>query len=301
MATVETPDRVLPWETVGNKTKAKTVKTALKQADLDWTVSKQPAGYFKDGKWVEVPDRFYVTRDDNGVALGEVSKSYVPLQTEDAFNFFDEVVSTGDVEYDTVGQTGEGKTVWVTARVPDELLIDGKDPVNLYLLLRTSHDGSSSVNLALTPVRAFCANTLTLAFREAKDRWNVRHVSGVEDRVQQAQETLGFSAKYADEFFKSATKLAQEPMSDAQFKTFVDKFTKELDLGERAIEDLKTRTREIFNDEPNLDNIRGSRWAAFNSVVDYYQWDRPRNETARLSMAWQYGRSLQRRALSLLN
>lgn len=293
-------DRVLPWETLGHRTTAKTARTALKQAGLDWTVSLKPAGFKADGKWHNAADRFYVTRDDTGDPLGEVSASYAPLQNVDAFEFFDEVITTGDVEYDTVGQLRGGRTIWLTAQVPEDILINGDDPVTLYLLLRNSHDGSSSVNLAITPVRVFCQNAINLALDKADDRWNVRHVTGMEGRVHQAQDALNLTARYADQFEQTANRLARTPMSETEFESFVDKFTKELELGDRAIKELKARSTAIFNDSPSLDNVRGSRWAALNSVVDYYEWERPRNENARLMHMWQYGPRYHRVATRLL-
>lgn len=302
MPIVETEDRVLPWQHLGHQTKAKTAKTALKQAGLDWTVSLRPAGYLdSNGKWQEAEDRRYVVRDDTDDFLGEVSKTYTPLQNVDAFEFFDEVITTGDVEYDTVGSLSDGRSVWLTARVPEPLMINGIDPVELYLLLRNSHDGSSSVNLAITPVRVWCQNTIVMALRRAVDRWNVRHVVGVEDRVQEAQQALGLTFKFAEQFEEQATELAQLPMSNNEFDSFIGKLSKELDLGERADEQLKERTTTIFHESSNLENVRGTRWAAFNSVTDYYEWDRPRTDNARLKVSWgEYARGVQQTALRLL-
>ena len=61
------------------------------------------------------------------------------------------------------------------------------DPISCVF---NSHDGSSGVKVAMTPVRVVCQNTLNLALSSAKRIWPPRHTENVLLRVQDARETL---------------------------------------------------------------------------------------------------------------
>ncbi len=289
----DTAERTTPWAQVGQETSAVTAKQALIEAGLDWDVTLEPI-YVAPGDDIKkaklIGPRKAVVRGDDETVLGVVSGNYRPVQNADAFSFFDTVIDSGDVEYDTVGSLRHGRTVWLTAKVPEDILINGDDPLGIYLLLRNSHDGSSSITLALTPVRVWCQNTLNLALRTAKSTWSVRHVSGLEERVAEAREALDMTFKYVAEFEDFANDLAQTKMSDGEFKKFVEKFTKELELGDRVVEEVQERTRALFNESPNLENVRGTQWAALNAIGEYYDWERPRNDRSRLINTW-YGTS----------
>ena len=120
--------------------------------------------------------------------LGVVSDRYRIVQNEEAFQFTDDLLGEG-VTYETAGSLQGGKKVWMLARLPRKYLIAG-DQVVPYLVIFNSHDGSSGVKVAMTPIRVVCQNTLNLALNTAKRSWTARHTENVLLRVQDARETL---------------------------------------------------------------------------------------------------------------
>jgi Domain of unknown function (DUF932) len=52
-----------------------------------------------------------------------------------------------------------GRRVWVLATLPDHVEVGGDD-VRPYVLLMNSHDSSTAVIAATTPIRVVCQNTL---------------------------------------------------------------------------------------------------------------------------------------------
>jgi hypothetical protein len=95
-----------------------------------------------------------------------VGTKYTPVQNKDAFAFFDEVVGNGQAKYTTAGSLRKGKKIWIQAEVGKSFHIAGSDDeVKKYVLLHNSHDGSSTLNMLLTPVRTVCQNTLSMAIR----------------------------------------------------------------------------------------------------------------------------------------
>jgi len=63
------------------------------------------------------------------------------------------------LNFETVGSLNGGRRVWVLATLPEYIEVGG-DPVRPYVLLMNSHDGSTAVIAATTPVRVVCQNTL---------------------------------------------------------------------------------------------------------------------------------------------
>ena len=52
-----------------------------------------------------------------------------------------------------------------------------------YMVVMNSHDVSSRIKVAMTPVRVVCQNTLNLALNSAKRTWATKHTEYVMNRV----------------------------------------------------------------------------------------------------------------------
>ena len=75
----------------------------------------------------------------------------------------DSLMGEGAV-YETAGSLREGKRVWLCAKLPKPINLVG-DQTDLYLMFTNSHDASSAVKVAVTPIRVVCQNTLTYALK----------------------------------------------------------------------------------------------------------------------------------------
>ena len=108
-------------------------------------------------------------RSTDHAPLGIVSDRYKVVQNEDAFQFTDDLLGEG-VTYETAGALQGGRKVWLLARMPQRYVIAG-DEITPYMVFMNSHDGSSGVKVAMTPIRVVCQNTLNLALDSAKRIW----------------------------------------------------------------------------------------------------------------------------------
>ena len=73
-----------------------TSKEAIKFAGLDYIVEKRKLftlGSENENPEIEVPDFFATVKTDTNNILGVVGKDYEVIQNEDAFSFFDAIVS----------------------------------------------------------------------------------------------------------------------------------------------------------------------------------------------------------------
>jgi phage/plasmid-like protein (TIGR03299 family) len=121
----------------------------------------------------------FYTGDRPWHGLGIVGDRYDVLQNREAFNFFDQIAGEGRAICHTAGALGDGERIWILAKLPDDIVVAGRDRVEKFLLLSNSHDGESAVPVKFTPIRVACRNTLTQALsrgfthtaRHDRDLW----------------------------------------------------------------------------------------------------------------------------------
>ena len=159
--------RETPWHGLGRIIMdAPASREALELAGLDWQVESRN---IYSGTGAMIPGHRANVRSTDDAVLGVVSDRYRIVQNEEAFQFTDDLLGEG-VTYETAGSLQGGKKVWMLARLPRKYLIAG-DQVVPYLVIFNSHDGSSGVKVAMTPIRVVCQNTLNLALNTAKRSW----------------------------------------------------------------------------------------------------------------------------------
>lgn len=156
--------RETPWHGLGRIVMdAPASREALELAGLDWQVESRN---IYSGTGAMIPGYRANVRSTDEAVLGVVSDRYRIVQNEEAFQFTDDLLGEG-VTYETAGSLQGGKKVWMLAKLPEKYIIAG-DEVTPYLVFFNSHDGSSGVKVAMTPIRVVCQNTLNLALGTAK-------------------------------------------------------------------------------------------------------------------------------------
>lgn len=269
-----------PWHGLGKRLdNPATSAEAIKAANLDWTVSKQPLFVQQGLVHVPVQDRYAVMRPPQGneksdVVLGVVGKGYRPLQNSEAFAFFDQIVGKNAAIYHTAGALGQGERVWMLAKLPGAIQVVGDDITDKYLLLANSHDGSSAVQIKFTPIRVVCNNTLTIALAQGSTI-RIPHTKDVRIMLKRAEQTLGIvNRRYNDisKVFKAmaALKLNSERVQKYMSLVFPiprdheDEYVIKRALSNRALAGM------LFDQGVGnrMRGVEGSLWAAFNGVTE---------------------------------
>lgn len=295
--------REVPWHGIGTIVEnAMTAEEAIKAAQLDWDVELKPLkaymGHDARPQYVPVSNRNGVVRMSDNEVLGVVGDNYVPFQNREAFTFFDNLVDSGEAKYETAGSLRGGKWVWLTAKFPQTMEIGGIDPHELYLLLSTSHDGSRAITASVTMIRVVCTNTFNAAHREAKRRWTVRHVTTAKDRFKEARDALEMTFKYTGTIVEEVEELLRQPFTDEEFRKLAEELIPDTPRRQSKIDAM----RQAFNESPSLDNVRGTRWGAFNAVSEYSDWLKGfRTPEAQVLSIWDGGaQSIKDKTLKLL-
>lgn len=293
-----------PWHGIGEELDhAATSSEAIRAAKMDWEVGTFPMFADVNGQPLVMETRATV-RMDTMTPLGVVGRLYTPIQNTEAFAFFDNVVGEGKAMYHVAGALGKGETVWILAKLPEEIRIKQTDDiVNKYLLLTNNHDGLSSLKMFFTPIRVVCQNTLNFANQEISksggDIVKIKHFPGIQDKVEAARVILGFVNRTYQELQEAYNRLASYPVNtewlDIYVKTLIPS-KKEDNNDEAHYKTIKIRDAisSLFESESNsLKGIKGTAWSAYNAVsefTDHYQVINPRRNkqdtTARLASIW---------------
>lgn len=270
-----------PWHGLGTRVEDYLNSAdAIKAAGLDWTVSKRETHFENaNGEQVSIPDHYAIVRDTDETVLGTVGKVWTPLQNTEAFDFTDALLSEGcdnidslakDGEcprYETAGSLKNGQMIWLLAKMPIEVLIQGQDVVEMFLLFSNGHDGKHAVQAAITPVRVVCQNTLNLAMSTTKQKFSIRHSSQMKDKIEAARLALGMTFAYAHEFEDTANKLAEIEVTLEGFK--------KLAVALSPSEDIQNRIVDKWQHSNTLtDAQKHTGWGAVNAVGEYFQWSR---------------------------
>ena len=273
--------RTVPWSRLGTGVeRAMTAEEAIIQAGLDWEVELSPLYHSLpvdrpegERKFQQVKDRFAVRRKDTFDVLGTVGSHYVPFQNREAFEFCDYLVESGEAKYTFCGKAKGGKQIVLVMKFPRGLLVAGQDAHDLYALLRTAHDGTKAISIALTPLRHSCTNVMSLSLYapEVKQRWAVPHVTNVAGKLAEARDTLKLTDRYAEEYKKAADQLAATAMTLDEFEAVLKKVLPDRPKRPETIK----RMQALMTSSPNIhDEHRNTAWGALNAVTEFMDWKR---------------------------
>lgn len=215
-------------------------------------------------------------------SLGIVAERYKVVQNEELFAFGDGILAGGGT-WETAGSIKDGTQVFGSLRIGREIKVGDDDVTNLYLLVNTSHDGSTAVQASVTPVRVVCQNTLNFALRNGvKQQFKMRHTQTIEGRMAQAREALNITFAYADEFEREMNSLFEVQCTKDKFDTLIqDLYPKpEKDVKGSVVkwESKRDILMGIFTDTGDgpktTQSLAGTMSGALNALTERIDWYR---------------------------
>ena len=272
--------RQKPWHGLGTKVEeAPASADALHLAGLDWQVKQEPI-YTDNGN--VIPGYKANVRDSDRRVLGVVTDRYRIIQNQEAFAFTDSLLGEG-VRYETAGSLQEGRKVWLLARLPREYIISG-ERISPYLVFSNTHDGSGAVKVALTPIRVVCNNTLNLALSTASRSWSMIHTGNINDKIQEAKDTLFMAEEYMDSLGKEFERLRRQKITDAQVKEYIELLLplekNATQVQSKNIMKLREDMKQRYYDAPDLQNVGNNAYRFINAVSDFATHSNPLRRTA---------------------
>jgi phage/plasmid-like protein (TIGR03299 family) len=272
------------WHGLGTVfTEEKSTREMLEAAYLhDWNVRLEAVPYPAD--YNVISPNYMVLRDnpfDQGIdVLATVGERYHVLQNEELFDFGDALLDGG--RWETAGSIKDGRVVFGSLALERETVLDPKgvsDVVKSYLLVHTSHDGSTAVQASITPVRVVCQNTLNMALSGTKQSFKIRHTQTVGGKVAAAREALALANTYFDEFEKEAQALIAKEITKAKFDKIVEAVYPRPDKDAKgAVKKWENKVdliEEIYSsDTVNGAGVANTAWGAYNALTERLDWFR---------------------------
>lgn len=288
---MEVKGNFLTFAGVTNVTDCRTAQEVLEKANLNFTVAKSQlyakmpgqadydndynnGGQFFHGSesYKEVINAFATYRTDNNTPLGVVTDRYTPIQNIDCFRIFDNAIGRNTAQWFTAGCYSQGNKVFVSAKLGSNVLVKGKDPIDLFLVFSTTHDGTQSLRIMITPIRLICFNKLSIARRQADTSITIRHTVSAKDKIDTAHEILQITKKRAVMFEEVMNKLANTPISDKEalkqfgYVLLSSQELKDLANADYEIEDLTKRNYNAIE----ASGISMTKVNQLNKMVQYY-------------------------------
>ena len=272
--------RETPWHGLGTRVmEAPSSKEALGLAGLDWKVVQEPV-YTQAEELIEGYKAN--VRDTDRKVLGVVTNRYRIIQNEEAFGFTDAMLGEG-VRYETAGSLQGGRKVWLLARLPHEYIISG-ERISPYLVFSNAHDGSGAVRVALTPIRVVCNNTLNLALSTAKRSWSMMHTGNVQEKLEEAKDTLFRAETYMDSLGKEFDELRKKKLTDKQVMDYIEILLPMEDnttpQQRKNISRLREDMGRRYFDAPDLKKVGKNAYRFINAVSDFATHAEPLRKTA---------------------
>lgn len=271
--------RVTPWHGLGTVIEeAVSSEEALKLAGLDWEVFQTKL--ICQGTLDEVPNMMANVRSTDRKILGVVSDKYRIVQNREAFAFTDALLG-GGVKYETAGSLASGRRVWMLARMESRMMTG--EEIDPYLVFTNSHDGTAAVQVAITPVRVVCQNTLNFALNTARRKWSCTHVGEIGAKLEEASRTLSNAGKYLNNLEEEFGELKLKTMTDDQVRKFVNELLpinpEDGDIRKTNVERLRDDVMFRYLYSPDLQLIEKSAYRFLNAVSDFATHREPTRRT----------------------
>jgi phage/plasmid-like protein (TIGR03299 family) len=248
-------------------------RVAMEKAHLDWEVGLEEIQLVKNG--LKLEGWGATVRKDTGTPLGVVGDRYEIVQNAEAFEFLDSLLMDGIMKYESAFALKGGTKVCLLARMPSVDEIAEGDKSLRYVLLQTSHDGTSALNFMPTSVRVVCANTLRMALMDRQHLFSIRHTAQLRDKLSKAKAYISqFDEKFTM-FRDKARILATRKFIRDDAVAYVDSLFPKVEDAEdrkRAASIRERKVQAVFSalnlGRNSLPSIKGTWWSLLNAVTD---------------------------------
>jgi phage/plasmid-like protein (TIGR03299 family) len=300
----------VPWHGLGVKVDDNlTPREMMEAAGLDWSVEKEDVFYSRNGQMVRAPKRQALVRSSDNKYLDIVSDNWIPVQNEEAFEFFDEYTKTGGMSMHTAGSLKDGQIIWGLAKVNESFsLFGGKDEVESYLLLSNPHNYGKGVDIRFTPIRVVCNNTLSLSlegkaslgislnhrasFDAEKVKLALNEAHEKMDKYREMAQFLSEKRYTQDNLFEYFARVFPKTTTKSGAVSF-DELMKQFKKGEKVVSRNAQEAMSVIETQPGAEFGAGSWWSAYNAVTYMTNHMTGHNPDTRMQSVW-YGSNKDR-------
>lgn len=287
----------LPWHGLGVPVSDDmTPQQMMEAAGLNWEVEKIDTIYRHKGDMHKTGQQALVRSTDSKI-LTQVGPGWNPVQNSEAFDFFTDFVSAGDMVMDTAGSLKDGQIVWALADVKDGFSLFNGDDVNGYLLFSNPHQYGKAIDIKFIMTRVVCNNTLAVALNE-KNQPSVRVNHRSQFDAAKVKEVLGLGHNKIEKFKEAAEFLGSKRYTDEKLTEF---FGVVFGKSSKEKEELARTAKDAMGyveNQPGDNFAPGTWWNAYNAVTYMSDHKLGRTRDTRMTSAW-FGTNAKRKVDAL--
>ena len=226
-------------------------------------------------------EHFAIVRDDTEAILGTAGKRYTCLTNEECLGVLGDLIETGKVEVERVGEFNHGANVWVVAKLPGSLEV-GPDILDQYIRIGWSHDGTEKLSANFIAYLRRGGVVLNPKLPGARISVGIRHTSNAKERVKIAAQLLTHGENYFAKMEEVFEDLINSAFNENEMEAYLGavfpqpkEAKRNSDGSERKDRGAQHRERvmEIFQDSDTA--FAGTRWAAYTAVAQWADHERP--------------------------
>lgn len=295
-----------PWHRLGIKLdRPATAQEAIDFANLNYPVEKRALKAVLPGRQlIDVPNQFATVRMDESLSiLGTVGRRYQVIPNVAAFSFFDGLIDRDEAVYHSAGVIGKGERCFILAKLPGHIRVLKNDPLDKYVLLLNSHDGSTPTLARFTSVRVVCQNTLSAALSGSEQSVSIRHTANAQQKLEEAHKILGLYNSLAAQLQFIFNRMALTKITDKQLLDYVKTLIPQNEEAESNVrtDNIRNTLLELNETGRGAELARGTLWNALNCVAEYTDHvQNSQNPQKALKSIWfGSGEQLKQRAFKL--
>lgn len=278
-----------PWHGLGQQlTIDSPIEVWAQQAGMDYFIEETPVEFTVNNEHKLYTGKKVLFRNDNGTALSVVSDRYKVVQPLEVLEFFRNLTEEHGWQLETAGVLYQGQKYWALAKTGAEVRIMGQDLLKDYVLLATSCDGTLRTMAKRTSIRVVCNNTLGYAAADGNPEIRISHASNFNAKAVQSE--LGIGDGWED-FAAHAAELAIRKVSNQEAINYVLNIfgDKMKPIDQQPTINTIAKVLQLFDGNgkgSDLQSARGTAWGLLNSVTEYIDHHKGRDQSRRLDNAW---------------
>lgn len=223
--------------------------------------------------YTQCPSKGAVRRTYDGKIVGEGLgvDTYGVVQPADAFEWGEAIANLSGFPCISAGTLREGSQFFFTydAGTVDTLM----GPIDSYLTVASSHDGTLALTALNSNIIVVCANTLAMALASASDRITLKHTSKVEDRMEQALAAIRTNVEHTSGVVETVNRL--NTIQVREFRPLLDGIMPIIDTPGRS-KTQRDNARATVLDllrSPVTEGAENTGWAFVQAVNTYENWN----------------------------
>lgn len=230
--------------------------------------------------FVPVDNWNIIKRSDTDDVLNVAKDTYHIVQNDIGHEIFEALSEGADMDDGTGGTIKNGAMCYLCAKVNHNYGVKGDDsPINPYIVVTWTHDGTGAFQARATSVRVVCWNTLSASEMQAKAsgrNFTFRHTKNIMERIEDAKQVIAGAKLDTLNFIELGNELASIAINNSIREQFIEWFIpmpeSKFIISDRVLDnilDARQNLRNIFYSDTIPEYHRYTAYGLMQAGIEY--------------------------------